>query len=62
MPLTPLLSAHWDEPDSHTIDGYRRHGGYESVPVALGMQPDEVVRWSRTRDFVVVVEQAFPPG
>ena len=43
MPLTPLLSAHWDEPDSHTIDGYRRHGGYESVSIALGMQPDEVV-------------------
>jgi len=43
MPLTPLLSAHWDEPDSHTIEGYRRHGGYESVSIALGMQPDEVV-------------------
>ena len=43
MPLTPLLSAHWDEADSHTIDGYRRHGGYESVAIALGMQPDEVV-------------------
>ena len=31
MPLTPVLSAHWDEADSYTIDGYRRHGGYERL-------------------------------
>ena len=31
MTLTPVLTAHWDEPDSYTIDGYRRHGGYEQV-------------------------------
>lgn len=43
MPLTPFLSAHWDEPDSFTLEGYLRHGGYQSVPLALGMQPDEVI-------------------
>ncbi|MEY4279999.1 MAG: hypothetical protein RL313_262, partial [Actinomycetota bacterium] len=26
--LTPVLSAHWDEKDSFTIDAYKRHGGY----------------------------------
>ena len=31
MPLTPVLSAHWDEADSLTIDGYRRHGGYGAL-------------------------------
>ena len=37
MPLTPVLSAHWDEPDCFMIDGYRRiiraHGAvlHESV-------------------------------
>ena len=24
--LTPVLTAHWDEPDIFTIDGYRRAG------------------------------------
>ena len=26
--LTPALTAHWDEPDSFTLEGYRRDGGY----------------------------------
>jgi NADH-quinone oxidoreductase subunit F len=43
MPLTPVITAHWDEPDSFTIDGYRRHGGYEPLRKALGMAPDEVI-------------------
>jgi len=41
--LTPVLSAHWDEADSFTIDGYRRHGGYEALPKALGMDPDALI-------------------
>ena len=24
--LTPVLTAHWDQPDLFTIDGYRRAG------------------------------------
>ena len=43
MPLTPILTAHWDEPDSHTIEGYRRHGGYDMVPVSFGARPDDVI-------------------
>ena len=43
MPLTPILTAHWDEADSHTIEGYRRHGGYDMVPVTFGAHPDEVI-------------------
>ena len=41
--LTPVLSAHWDEPDSWTIDAYRRHGGYEALPIALRTDPDELI-------------------
>ncbi len=44
MPLTPVLSAHWDEADSYTIDGYRRHGGYDALPAAFAMQPDDVIQ------------------
>ena len=41
--LTPVLSAHWDEADSFTIEGYKRHGGYKAVEKALAMQPDDVI-------------------
>ena len=41
--LTPVLTAHWDQPDLFTIDGYRRVGGYQALPKALGMSRDEVI-------------------
>jgi NADH-quinone oxidoreductase subunit F len=41
--LTPVLTAHWDEPDSFTLAGYRRSGGYRALSKALAMQPDEVI-------------------
>ena len=42
--LKPVLSAHWDEKDSFTIDGYRRHGGYEAAKKALAMDADAVIQ------------------
>lgn len=42
-PLTPVLTAHWDEPDSHTLAGYQRHGGYSALSQALAMAPDDVI-------------------
>jgi NADH-quinone oxidoreductase subunit F len=42
--LTPALTAHWDEPDSFTLAAYRRSGGYQALPKALGMDPDEVIQ------------------
>ncbi|MEI8067022.1 MAG: NADH-quinone oxidoreductase subunit NuoF [Actinomycetes bacterium] len=42
--LTPVLSAHWDEKDSFTIEGYKRHGGYDAVGKALAMEPDAVIQ------------------
>jgi NADH-quinone oxidoreductase subunit F len=41
--LTPELTAHWDDPDSFTLAGYRRVGGYRALPKALGMEPDAVI-------------------
>jgi NADH-quinone oxidoreductase subunit F len=41
--LTPVLTAHWDEPDSFTLAGYRRAGGYRALQKALAMPPDEVI-------------------
>lgn len=42
--LKPVLSAHWDEADSFTMDGYRRHGGYDAAKKALGMDPDALIQ------------------
>jgi NADH-quinone oxidoreductase subunit F len=42
--LIPELSAYWDEPDSFTLAGYKRHGGYSALPKALAMQPDQVIQ------------------
>jgi NADH-quinone oxidoreductase subunit F len=41
--LTPELTAHWDEPDSFTLAGYQRDGGYRALPKALAMEPDQVI-------------------
>ena len=43
MTLTPVLSAHWDEVDSHKISGYQRHGGYTAFKKAFATGPDEVI-------------------
>ena len=42
--LTPVLSAHWDQKDSFTIDAYKRNGGYVAAPKALAMDPDAVIQ------------------
>ena len=41
--LTPELTAHWDDADSFTLAGYRRVGGYQALPKALAMAPDDVI-------------------
>ena len=41
--LTPVLTAHWDEPDSFTLEGYRRAGGYRALPKALAAGPDKII-------------------
>ena len=42
--LKPVLSANWDEKDSFTIDGYKRHGGYKAAKKALAMDADAVIQ------------------
>ena len=44
-PSSPRRSPrYWDEPDSFTLAGYRRDGGYQALPKALAMAPDEVIQ------------------
>ena len=44
MALTPILSAHWDEADCHTLAGYSRHHGYEALKQALEVEPDAIIQ------------------
>jgi NADH-quinone oxidoreductase subunit F len=44
MTLTPVLTAHWDESDSHTIGAYRRHGGYEQVAAGFELGPEALIQ------------------
>jgi len=43
MTLTPVLSAHWDDPQSWTLDTYLRNNGYQALTKALAMSPDDVI-------------------
>jgi len=44
MTLTPVLTAHWDEADSYTMAGYRRHGGYAQLEKGFAMDPDALIQ------------------
>jgi len=38
-----LLTADWDKPESWTLQTYRSGGGYQALPKALKMQPQQIV-------------------
>ncbi|MFC4605484.1 NADH-quinone oxidoreductase subunit NuoF [Rhodococcus kronopolitis] len=42
-PLTPVLSGYWDDPESWTLETYRRHDGYQGLHRALNLKPEEVI-------------------
>src|SRR5436190_3729440 len=42
MPLSPVLTRRWAEPQSWTLATYERTDGYRALRKALAMQPDEV--------------------
>ncbi len=43
MGLTPVLTENWDDPTNWTVAGYRSHGGYATLPKALGQEPDAII-------------------
>ncbi len=60
--LTPELTAHWGDPDSFTLDGYRRAGGYQALPKALRTGPDEIIQMVKASGLRGRGGAGFPTG
>ena len=43
VPFQKLITKNWGKPGSHTLDGYRKNGGYKALEKALTMPPDQII-------------------
>ena len=57
-----IVSSRWDSSDGHTLDGYRKSGGYEGLKAALAMTPAAVAAEVKTASLLGRGGAGFPAG
>ena len=60
--MEPLLTPHVRTPNGHTLDFYRKQGGYEALKKALGMTPEAIVEAVKTSGLRGRGGAGFPTG
>ncbi|MBI5203259.1 MAG: NADH-quinone oxidoreductase subunit NuoF [Elusimicrobia bacterium] len=57
-----VLTAHFDDPSLHTLDGYRKHGGWSSFEKAKGMEPAAITAEVKKSNLRGLGGAGFPVG
>ncbi len=61
-PDTPVLSRHWDEPESWSLTNYLRHNGYRGLRSALDTPPEDVIEMVKASGLRGRGGAGFPVG
>jgi len=62
MAVPTIVSARFGVDDAHTLDGYRRTGGWEGLRAALGRAPEAIVEEVKTASLLGRGGAGFPAG